>query len=66
MKTLLKTLKFKMRGNLDIRIQMSLIQKLYDAQEEKDLEKYNEVVSEDYYWVKHSTGEHIPRDELSK
>jgi|TARA_B100001964_G_scaffold91553_1_gene102811 hypothetical protein len=47
-------------------IQMSLIQKLYDAQEEKDLEKYNEVVSEDYYWVKHSTGEHIPRDELSK
>ena len=30
-------------------IQMSLIQKLYDAQEEKDLEKYNEVVSEDYY-----------------
>ena len=45
---------------------MSLIQKLYDAQEEKDLEKYNEVVSEDYYWVKHSTGEHIPRDELSK
>ena len=45
---------------------MSLIQKLYDAQENKDLEKYNEVVSQDYYWVKHSTGEHIGRDELSK
>ena len=45
---------------------MSLIQKLYDAEENKDLEKYNEVLSEDYYWVRHSTGEHIPRDELSK
>ena len=45
---------------------MSLIQKLYDAQENKDLEVYNQVVSEDYVWVKHSTGEHIPRDELSK
>ena len=45
---------------------MSLIQKLYDAQENKDLEAYNQVVSEDYVWVKHSTGEHIPRDELSK
>ena len=30
---------------------MSLIQKLYDAQESKDLEKYNEVLSEDYYWL---------------
>jgi hypothetical protein len=45
---------------------MSLIQKLYEAQENKDLEKYNEVVSEDYYWIKHSTGEHVPREELSK
>ena len=45
---------------------MSLIQQLYDAQENKDLDKYNEIVSEDYYWVKHSTGEHIPREELSK
>ena len=27
---------------------------------------YNEVVSEDYVWIKHSTGEEIPRDELSK
>ena len=35
---------------------MSLIRKLHDAQENKDLEKYNEVVSQDYYWVKHSTG----------
>ena len=45
---------------------MSLIQKLYEAQENKDLEKYNEVVSEDYYWVKPSTGQHGPREELSK
>ena len=45
---------------------MSLIQKLYDARENGDLEAYNEIVSEDYYWVKHSTGEHIARDKLSK
>ena len=45
---------------------MSLIQKLYDAQENKDLEKYNEVLSEDYYWLQHSTGKHIPREELNK
>ena len=44
---------------------MSLIKKLYQAQENKDLKKYNEVLSEDYYWVKHSTGEHISREELS-
>ena len=45
---------------------MSVIQKLIDAQEKKDLKAYTEVVSEDYVWVKHSTGEEIPRDELSK
>ena len=45
---------------------MSLIKKLYEAQENKDLEKYNEVVSENYYWVRHSTGENVPRAELSK
>ena len=45
---------------------MSLIQKFIDAQEKKDLKAYNEVLSEDYYWVRHSTDEHIPRDELSK
>ena len=45
---------------------MSLVQKLIDAQEKQDLNAYNEVLSEDYYWVRHSTGEHIPRDELSK
>ena len=45
---------------------MSLIQKLYDAEEKKDLEKYNEVLSEDYVWVQHSTGKHIPREELGK
>ena len=45
---------------------MSLIQKLIDAQDNQDLKTYNEVVSEDYVWVKHSTGEEIPRDELSK
>ena len=45
---------------------MSLIQKLYDAQEKKDLEKINEVLSEDYVWVQHSTGKHITREELNK
>ena len=45
---------------------MSLIQKLYNAQENKDLDKYNEILSEDYYWLRHSTGEKVPRDELSK
>ena len=45
---------------------MSLIQKLIDAQDNQDLKAYNEVVSEDYVWVKHSTGKEIPRDELSK
>ena len=45
---------------------MSLIQKLYDAQENKDLEKINEILSEDYVWVQHSTGKHIPREELGK
>tara|TARA_B100001964_G_scaffold70120_1_gene79473 strand:- start:87 stop:410 length:324 start_codon:yes stop_codon:yes gene_type:complete len=45
---------------------MSLIQKFINAQDNQDLKAYNEVVSEDYIWVKHSTGEEIPRDELSK
>ena len=45
---------------------MSVIQKLIDAQDNQDLKAYNEVVSEDYVWVRHSTGEEIPRDELSK
>ena len=45
---------------------MPVIQKLIDAQDNQDLKAYNEVVSEDYVWVKHSTGEEIPRDELSK
>ena len=40
---------------------MSVIQKLIDAQDNQDLKAYNEVVSEDYVWVKHSTGEEIPR-----
>ena len=45
---------------------MSLIQKLYDAEENKDLEKFNEVLSENYVWIRHSTGERVPRNELSK
>ena len=45
---------------------MSVIQKLIDAQDNQDLKAYNEVVSKDYVWVKHSTGEEVPRDELSK
>ena len=48
------------------RIKTSLVQKLIDAQGKQDLKAYNEVLSEDYHWVKHSTGKHIPRDELSK
>ena len=45
---------------------MSVIQKLIDAQDNQDLKAYNEVCSEDYYWLRHSTGEEIPWDELSK
>ena len=45
---------------------MSLIQKLYDAQKQKDVNKINDVLSEDYVWVQHSTGKNIPRDELNK
>ena len=45
---------------------MSLIRKLIDAQDDQDLKAYNEVLSEDYYWLRHSTGEKVPRDELSK
>ena len=45
---------------------MSLIQKLYDAEAQKDLKAYNEVLNEDYVWVQHSTGKHIPREELGK
>ena len=45
---------------------MSLIQKLWDAEENKDLEKYYEVLSEDYVWVKHSTGEEIGRKVLGE
>ena len=45
---------------------MSVLQKLIDAQDNQDLKAYNEVCSEDYYWLRHSTGEKVPRDELSK
>ena len=45
---------------------MSLIPKLFYAEEKKDLEKFNEVLSENYVWIRHSTGEHVPREELSK
>tara|TARA_B100001250_G_scaffold17614_1_gene15306 strand:+ start:453 stop:776 length:324 start_codon:yes stop_codon:yes gene_type:complete len=44
---------------------MSVIEKLWDAEENKDLEKFNEVMSEDFVWVKHSTGEQIGRDVLA-
>ena len=44
---------------------MSVIQKLWDAEENKDLDKFNEVMSEDFVWVKHSTGEQIGRDVLA-
>ena len=45
---------------------MSVIQKLWDAEEAKDIDKFNEVMSEDFIWVKHSTGEHIGRDVLGE
>ena len=45
---------------------MSLIQRLYDAEAKKDLKAYNEVLSEDYVWVQHSTGKHVTREELGK
>ena len=31
---------------------MSVVQKLIDAQDNQDLKAYNEVLSEDYYWLK--------------
>jgi len=45
---------------------MSVIQKLWEAEENKDLTKFNEVMSEDFVWIKHSTGEQIGRDVLGK
>ncbi len=45
---------------------MSVIEKLWDAEENKDLNKFNEVMSEDFVWVKHSTGEEISRDVLAE
>ena len=44
---------------------MSVIKKLWDAEENKDLSQFNEVMSEDFTWVKHSTGEEIGRDVLA-
>ena len=44
---------------------MSVIKKLWDAEENKDLSQFNEVMSEDFVWVKHSTGEEIERDILA-
>ena len=38
---------------------MSVIQKLFDAEENKVLDKFNEVISKDFVWIKHSTGEQI-------
>ena len=45
---------------------MSVIQKLWDSEENKDLDKFNEIMSEDFVWIKHSTGEHIGREVLAK
>ena len=44
---------------------MSVIKKLWDAEDNKDLTQFNEVMSEDFVWVKHSTGEEIGRDVLA-
>ncbi len=45
---------------------MSVIKKLWEAEENQNLEQFNEVMHEDFVWVKHSTGEEIGRDVLSK
>ena len=34
---------------------MSVIQKLFDAEENKVLDKFNEVISEDFVWIKYSS-----------
>ena len=44
---------------------MSVIKQLWEAEENKDLVKFNEVMHEDFVWVKHSTGEEIGRDVLA-
>ena len=44
---------------------MSVIKKLWDAEDNKNLDQFNEVMHEDFVWVKHSTGEEISRDVLS-
>ena len=38
---------------------MSVIQKLLDAEKNKDLDKFNEVMSKDFVWIKYSNGELI-------
>ena len=45
---------------------MSLIQKFWNAEENKDIDQWNEVLSDDFVWVKHSTGEHIGKEQLGK
>ena len=45
---------------------MSVIQRLWDAEENKDLDQYNDILSDDFVWVKHSTGEHIGKNILSE
>ena len=44
---------------------MSVIKQLWEAEENKDLVKFNEVMHEDFVWVKHSTDEEIGRDVLA-
>ena len=44
---------------------MSVIKKHWDAEENKDLAQFNEVMSEDFVWVKHSTCEEIGREVLA-
>ena len=44
---------------------MSVIKKLWEAEENKDLEQFNDVMSENFVWIKHSTGEEIGRDVLA-
>ncbi len=44
---------------------MSVIKKLWEAEENKDLDQFNDVMSENFIWVRHSTGEEIGRDVLA-
>ena len=45
---------------------MSVIQNPWDSEENKDLNKFNQVMTEDFVWIKHSTVQQIRREVLAK